>query len=752
MLTISRFAVFVPSLFDAVLGFVMEHALDWRVRPKRKITKPCLDYSQVLLREEEQALKKALYVSLRHTKSTDNEGTESRSKQSSPGSSGAKDDELVTTVQKRKRRKKNAEEKKARKELFHVSNSSICQFNKHANLISSQDVGKHLVNTSEKQKMKLTDSAASGKQRSPKTLSPQENRNIDETSQDTDMERAKKCLQVQRKFAQSQPCSPNSLMIQQMGLVVPERPKTEDFIKFLCLRGTSNLPKELEYLNNPLVPCSPLSSDEDEFLPVSPFFKRQINNSESKSNKHKSLEDDICDKTARNLDEFMEEANGKQQSVGDKALNVKERDNNPLESSSAKLNAKEDIASHENVETESLSSSIIDQRVDKKDGMLTDKCRRIEGDGSSGIREDKVHIPFDLSDSSSQESAGEKKSRNSKGWKFHHAQKVRRFRKSRNKETEPNLCEERLNAAPIFRPMEQEFKDPVKYIKKIVPFVLKYGICVIVPPAGWQASTNINDDLRFSTKVQHIHKMANRNSKSATHLKYLKRCLGEKSELLDTVPQIGSCEVDLQQMSDVFASVGGVAKVNTPRKWQKMADNLHLPKHAQGRINKLQDIYYKYVLPFDMLTEEEKEIIKGKESKNDIEEDKDAHFDSPEFKGKSTSVSVFHRMASNAQEMYAKGKSNMHQIENDFWDIVEKGDRHVAAVSGEIDSINVESANSTKSKSGWNLSTLPHVHGSVLKYLGHVPVSQFTHNCYYTQISVLQNDTAKPPFDIEADR
>ena len=38
--------------------------------------------------------------------------------------------------------------------------------------------------------------------------------------------------------------------------------------------GTASLPKELEFFNSPALVQSPLSSDDDdEYLPVSPFFK-----------------------------------------------------------------------------------------------------------------------------------------------------------------------------------------------------------------------------------------------------------------------------------------------------------------------------------------------------------------------------------------------------------------------------------------------------------------------------------------------
>lgn len=42
------------------------------------------------------------------------------------------------------------------------------------------------------------------------------------------------------------------------------------------LLGSASLPEELEFFNNPGLPPSPLSSEEEEYLPVSPFFKRQV--------------------------------------------------------------------------------------------------------------------------------------------------------------------------------------------------------------------------------------------------------------------------------------------------------------------------------------------------------------------------------------------------------------------------------------------------------------------------------------------
>lgn len=55
-----------------------------------------------------------------------------------------------------------------------------------------------------------------------------------------------------------------------------------------------------------------------------------------------------------------------------------------------------------------------------------------------------------------------------------------------------------LEEAPTYSPSEEDFKDPLEYIKKIAPEASKYGICKIIPPKSW------NPDFAIDTRRFHF--------------------------------------------------------------------------------------------------------------------------------------------------------------------------------------------------------------------------------------------------------
>lgn len=68
------------------------------------------------------------------------------------------------------------------------------------------------------------------------------------------------------------------------------------------------------------------------------------------------------------------------------------------------------------------------------------------------------------------------------------------------------------------------------------------------------------------------------------------------------VLQIGSMEIDLPRLYQIVQQCGGLNAVIKKERWHQVADIMKIPKLAQDRITKLDRIYCRYLLPYDVLS------------------------------------------------------------------------------------------------------------------------------------------------------
>lgn len=61
-------------------------------------------------------------------------------------------------------------------------------------------------------------------------------------------------------------------------------------------------------------------------------------------------------------------------------------------------------------------------------------------------------------------------------------------------------------------------------------------------------------------------------------------------------------EVDLPKLYQTVQNFGGLKEVIEKKRWQRVADAMRIPKSAQDRVTKLDDIYCKFLLPYDTLS------------------------------------------------------------------------------------------------------------------------------------------------------
>mmetsp|Transcript_10843 Transcript_10843/g.23096 ORF Transcript_10843/g.23096 Transcript_10843/m.23096 type:complete len:573 (+) Transcript_10843:27-1745(+) len=87
----------------------------------------------------------------------------------------------------------------------------------------------------------------------------------------------------------------------------------------------------------------------------------------------------------------------------------------------------------------------------------------------------------------------------------------------KSKRTRSALKLDSMLDASVFYPTEQEFQDPVEYIRSIQTAASATGICKVRPPESWRANlqNRIKGSWRIQTRVQPVHKLVNREHEAA---------------------------------------------------------------------------------------------------------------------------------------------------------------------------------------------------------------------------------------------
>ncbi|XP_069769525.1 protein Jumonji isoform X4 [Narcine bancroftii] len=187
---------------------------------------------------------------------------------------------------------------------------------------------------------------------------------------------------------------------------------------------------------------------------------------------------------------------------------------------------------------------------------------------------------------------------------------------------------------PILRPTQKEFQDPLGYMEAVRTQTEKYGMCRVIPPLDWRPECKLNDEMRFMTQIQHVHKLGRRWGPNVQRLACIKKHLRSQGITIDEPPLIGGCELDLARFYQLINDMGGMQQVTDLKKWNKLADMLRIPKTAQDRLAKLQEAYCQFLLSYDSLSQEEhkrleKEVLKEKENLEKKKGPLEAHSDNP---------------------------------------------------------------------------------------------------------------------------
>ncbi|KAB8274194.1 PLU-1-like protein-domain-containing protein [Aspergillus minisclerotigenes] len=181
-----------------------------------------------------------------------------------------------------------------------------------------------------------------------------------------------------------------------------------------------------------------------------------------------------------------------------------------------------------------------------------------------------------------------------------------------------------LQEAPTFRPTEEEFKDPEKYIRKIAPEGKKYGICRIIPPEGWQPPFAIDTErFHFKTRRQELNSveggMPPRSATSAAggapqpssdpdpgtranlnYLDQLAKFHKQHGTNLNRFPSVDKRPLDLYKLKKAVEVRGGFDQVCKMKKWAEIGRDLgYSGKIMSSLSTSLKNSYQRWLQPYE---------------------------------------------------------------------------------------------------------------------------------------------------------
>ncbi|KAF2928641.1 lysine-specific demethylase JMJ17 isoform X5 [Oryza sativa Japonica Group] len=166
--------------------------------------------------------------------------------------------------------------------------------------------------------------------------------------------------------------------------------------------------------------------------------------------------------------------------------------------------------------------------------------------------------------------------------------------------------------APVFRPTEEEFGDPLAYVARIRPLAEPYGICRIVPPPSWSPPPALDVcTLSFPTKRQPIHRLLARLAPAdpdtflLDYRRFLHRHRGRKKPKPKLPALSDGRPLDLCRLFHAVKRFGGYDGACAGKRW---ADVLRLvddkaPRHAFSvSEHVIAQLYYEHLYQYEHFT------------------------------------------------------------------------------------------------------------------------------------------------------
>ncbi|KAF2962715.1 hypothetical protein GQX73_g10861 [Xylaria multiplex] len=158
-----------------------------------------------------------------------------------------------------------------------------------------------------------------------------------------------------------------------------------------------------------------------------------------------------------------------------------------------------------------------------------------------------------------------------------------------------------LQEAPTYRPTEEEWKDPLEYVRKISPEARAYGLCKIIPPDSWNPDFAIDTErFHFRTRKQELNSVEGSTRANLTYLDALAKFHKQQGTNLNRLPYVDKKPLDLYRLKKAVESRGGFDKVCKTKKWAEIGRDLgYSGKIMSSLSTSLKNSYDRWLNPYE---------------------------------------------------------------------------------------------------------------------------------------------------------
>ncbi|POR33792.1 Lid2 complex component lid2 [Tolypocladium paradoxum] len=158
-----------------------------------------------------------------------------------------------------------------------------------------------------------------------------------------------------------------------------------------------------------------------------------------------------------------------------------------------------------------------------------------------------------------------------------------------------------ISEAPTYCPTEDEWRDPLEYIKTIAPEASQYGICKIIPPDSWNPDFAIDTEkFHFRTRKQELNSVEGSTRANLTYLDGLAKFHKQHGNNLHRLPYVDKKPLDLYRLKKAVESRGGFDKVCKLKKWAEIGRDLgYSGKIMSSLSTSLKNSYQRWLCPYE---------------------------------------------------------------------------------------------------------------------------------------------------------